>query len=334
MAKDRRFRKCVVRMILGLTALAVCALVFGVVYQANFERGLTARLEPPGQLVDIGSHHLHLYCTGTGEPPVALLSGSGLAYDEWSWEGIQADLSEITQACSYDRAGLGWSDRGPEPPSANQAVEELFTLLNRSGIDGPWIVAGHSLGGLYAQQLMNVHPEVVAALVLIEPTPDDMFEREPQELERFERAPLAAVFDAISNSRPLVGLQQFWWDRRHREPETSKWWVEKRLYRTVKHQRTATAEWQAIPESCEQVQAAGIPWGDIPLVLSLGQLTWSSMEQADIAWARELVGRSSRGRIEVVEGAGHGIPWERGDAVVVAVDSIIRTLRQTNDSPG
>jgi pimeloyl-ACP methyl ester carboxylesterase len=177
---------------------------------------------------------------------------------------------------------------------------------------------------------MNLHPEVVGALVLVEPTPDDMFRREPQELERFERGPLEAVFDAVSSSRSLVGLQRLF---SQKDPETSKWWVDKQLYRTVKHRRTATAESRAMPESCEQVLAARVPWGDIPLLLLFGQHTWSSADRGDIAWATELVGRSSRGRIKVVEGAGHGIPWERPEALVAAVDSIIPILGQTNDAP-
>ena len=342
MARNLRFRKFVIRMLLGLAALAVSASVFGVLYEVHLERKLTARYQPPGRLVDIGSHRLHLYCTGTGEPPVVLVSGSGLTYSEWSWGAIQADLSETTRACSYDRTGLGWSDRGPERSSANQAVEELFALLNRSGIDGPWVVAGHSLGGLYAQHLMNLHPEVVAGLVLVDITPDDMFQRTPRLLEEFEFSPLDAVFYAVSSLRPLVGLHRLSIEH---VPETDPTWVDRQLYLTVKHMRTAAAEWRAMPESAEQVRAARTPWGDIPLVvLAAGRHTplaeWgltdaesSEFFEAGIATYKEIAARSSHGRFEVVEGAGHGIPWERPDVVVAAVDSIIRTLRQTNDSP-
>jgi pimeloyl-ACP methyl ester carboxylesterase len=338
MTGNRRFRNFLIWVILGLAALVVCASVFGVLYEVHLERKLTGRYQPPGRLVDIGSHRIHLYCTGTGEPPVVLLSGSGLTYSEWSWEGVQADLSETTRVCSYDRAGLGWSDRGPERPSANQTVEELFALLNRSEIDGPWVVVGHSLGGLHAQHFMNLHPEVVAALVLVDATPDDLFQRIPRLVELFEPGPL----DASSSLRRLVGLHRLSIEQ---VPETDPTWVDRQLYQTVKHLRTAAAEWSGIPESAEQVRAARVPWGDIPLlVLVAGRYTppteWdltdaekSADKEANIAMYKETAGRSSHGRFEVVEGAGHGIPWERPEVVVAAVDSIIRILRQTKDSP-
>jgi pimeloyl-ACP methyl ester carboxylesterase len=112
------------------------------------------------------------------------------------------------------------------------------------------------------------------------------------------------------------------------------------LFLTVKHRRTAATEWKGIPESAEQVHAARVPWGDIPLlVLAAGRFTpnveWglteaekSQAQEATVAMYKELASRSTRGRMEVVEGSGHGIPWEQPEAVVSAVESTVQNLRQ------
>jgi pimeloyl-ACP methyl ester carboxylesterase len=323
-------------MSLGLAFLVVCMSGFGVLYEAHVQRMLTERFEPPGRLINVGSHRLHLYCTGIGDPPVILLSGSGLSHGEWNWGGVQSDLSQNTCVCSYDRAGIAWSDRGPGPPTADQTVEDLFELLNRSGINGPWVVVGHSLGGLHAQHLMNLHPGVVAALVLVDTTPDEVA---PGFAKFFKASPL----DYIGSSRPIMGLQLFWEDLTNRIPKTDPRWVNRRLFRTARERRTELAEWTGIPKSAEQVGATRVSWGDVPVVVLVAGLYTPSAEwglteaeksearAANITIQEAIAGRSTNGRLEVVEETGHGIPWERPEAVVAAVSSIIGTLRQKND---
>src|SRR6516162_6387417 len=81
---------------------------------------------PPGQLVDVGGYHMHLYCTGRGSPPVILDSGLG---DTWLvWRKTQPQIGRFTYVCSYDRAGLGWSDPSPQPRNSRVMAEELHAL--------------------------------------------------------------------------------------------------------------------------------------------------------------------------------------------------------------
>lgn len=121
---------------------------------------------PPGKLVQVGTHRLHLNCQGSGQPLVLLESGlSGWSQD---WALVQPQLARHTTVCSYDRAGYAWSDEAPEPRTGLQAVEDLRTLLHAAGLQGPMVVVGHSWGGMLAQMLAQTHPEEVAGLVLVD----------------------------------------------------------------------------------------------------------------------------------------------------------------------
>lgn len=121
---------------------------------------------PPGQLVNVGDHRLHLHCQGSGKPLVLLESGlSGWSQD---WALVQAPLAQHTTVCSYDRAGYAWSDESPQPRTGLQAVEDLRTLLRNADLQGPMVVVGHSWGGMLAQMLAQTHPQDVAGLVLVD----------------------------------------------------------------------------------------------------------------------------------------------------------------------
>ena len=103
------------------------------------------REPPPGKLVDIGGYQLHINCTGKGSPTVIL--EAGLGGDSRSWHEVQPEIAEFAQVCSYDRAGLGWSDPGPKPRTSQQIVKELHRLLAKADIQSPYVLVGHSFGG-------------------------------------------------------------------------------------------------------------------------------------------------------------------------------------------
>jgi pimeloyl-ACP methyl ester carboxylesterase len=124
--------------------------------------------EPPGELVDVGGHRLHLYCTGQGDRTVLLEAGLG----DWSLylRRLQDDLATTTRVCTYDRAGYGWSEPGPLPRTGAQIVTELEALLEAAGESGPYVLAGHSFGGLTMLMFAENHPEDIAGVVLIDST--------------------------------------------------------------------------------------------------------------------------------------------------------------------
>jgi pimeloyl-ACP methyl ester carboxylesterase len=147
--------------VLGLAAL-------GGGYETVRE-SLEARAYPaPGQLVDVGGHRLHLSCTGSGSPTVVLEPGLGGSSSDLAW--VTAAVARDTTLCVYDRAGRGWSDPAAGPQDAAQIAADLHTLLDRAQVPGPYVLAGHSFGGLYVLSFAARFPDDVAGMVLLDST--------------------------------------------------------------------------------------------------------------------------------------------------------------------
>lgn len=126
---------------------------------------------PPGKLLDVGGFHLHLNCTGKSGPAVVLIAGAGdFSFD---WGLVQPDVSRFTRVCSYDRAGLAWSDPGPTPRTMRQEVFELHTLLEVARVKAPYVLVGHSIGGLIARVYAEQYAGEVAGMVLVDSTHED-----------------------------------------------------------------------------------------------------------------------------------------------------------------
>jgi pimeloyl-ACP methyl ester carboxylesterase len=122
----------------------------------------------PGQLIDVGGRRLHLNCTGTGSPTVVLEPGHGEVSSAMGW--IAPAVAQHTRVCVYDRAGRGWSDPADGLQDAVETATDLHTLLDRAHIPGPYVLAGHSFGGLYVLTFTAAHPDQVAGLVLLDST--------------------------------------------------------------------------------------------------------------------------------------------------------------------
>lgn len=143
------------RPILGYAVLVLCLLATA--------KPSPAVYPPPGRLVDIGGRKLHLNCTGKGDPTVILMAGGGAFSIDWAL--VQPKVAENTRVCSYDRAGLGWSDPGPSEETVEETVDDLHALLQASGEHGPYVLVGASIGGIFIQAYQRAIPKDVAALV-------------------------------------------------------------------------------------------------------------------------------------------------------------------------
>jgi pimeloyl-ACP methyl ester carboxylesterase len=145
-------------------------------------QGVTTSLERrryphPGRLIDVGGHQLQIHCTGTGAPVVVLEApAAGLSE---SWARVQAALDPVTRVCSYDRAGLGWSERGDGAFDPGRVPLELQTLLAGAGEKPPFVIAGAGMGAAFARTFAVRFPTTVASVVLIDlPAADrDSFDR-------------------------------------------------------------------------------------------------------------------------------------------------------------
>ena len=150
-----------------LTAVLALSAVGGG-YETVSETVDTRAFPAPGQLVDVGGRSLHLRCTGSGSPTVLLQPGGGAMSSNLAW--ITPVVAQDTRVCVYDRAGRGWSDPADTPQDAARITTDLHTLLQRAGVAGPYVLAGHSFGGLYSLTFADHYPEEVAGMVLIDST--------------------------------------------------------------------------------------------------------------------------------------------------------------------
>jgi pimeloyl-ACP methyl ester carboxylesterase len=165
--------------LLGLVVALLALAVLGAIYQAIATERAERTYPPPGEMVDVGGYSLHINCVGQGSPTVILEAGSGLFSAQWV--RVQRQVSDTTRVCAYDRAGMGWSEMGPDPRDAKQITSELHTLLGKAGIEGPYVLVGHSFGGMYMQTYAARYPDEVAGVGLVDSSTDpDQFSQRPE----------------------------------------------------------------------------------------------------------------------------------------------------------
>jgi pimeloyl-ACP methyl ester carboxylesterase len=168
-------------LIVALLALAVA----GAIYQAIATERAERAYPPPGVMVDVGAYSLHINCVGQGSPTVVLDAGLGDMSASWVW--VQQEVAKTTRVCAYDRAGMGCSEMGPEPRDAEQISSELHALLERTNIgQGPYVLVGHSFGGLYTRTYAARYPDEVAGVALVDSSQPDQFSHQPQVRDSYE----------------------------------------------------------------------------------------------------------------------------------------------------
>jgi pimeloyl-ACP methyl ester carboxylesterase len=160
-----------VHFLVWLFGFLVLALLLGMLYQALGVRRDLRLNPPPGKLIDLGTHRLHLLDVGptnSSSGPLILLE-AGLMSTVLSWNEVRDELIKSHRVVSYDRAGLGWSDAGPAPRTLDRLVDELHVLLERAAIPPPYILVGHSFGGLIMPLFAARYPNETVGMVLVDP---------------------------------------------------------------------------------------------------------------------------------------------------------------------
>lgn len=153
---------------LAIVILAFAVLVgLGAGYQALGSRFDQRRFPPPGRLIDVSGHKVHLYELGSGSPTVIL--ESGISASSLNWRRVQTAVAEFARVCSYDRSGLGWSELSTEPCTPKSLAQQLHSLLRASELPAPFLLVGHSFGGLIVQAFAATYPDETAGIVLVDP---------------------------------------------------------------------------------------------------------------------------------------------------------------------
>jgi pimeloyl-ACP methyl ester carboxylesterase len=161
------------RRLARLAIVCLAILAFGTIYEAYAVRRDTARYPPPGQVAEIRGRKIHLNCTGHGHPTVVL--ESAFAGPALLWLPLQTEIESVTRVCSYDRDGLGWSADSGQPRTAAAFSSDLHASLAAVGESGPFVLVGHSLGGMLVLNYARQYPAEVAGVVLLDSTHPGQF---------------------------------------------------------------------------------------------------------------------------------------------------------------
>ncbi|MEP7357789.1 MAG: alpha/beta hydrolase, partial [Anaerolineales bacterium] len=305
----------------GLVAALIAGLsLAGAGYEAIAARGDAQAFPPPGQMVDVGGYKLHIQCMGTGSPTV-VLDGTSL-----DWSLVQTEMGQTTRVCAYDRAGMGWSERGPEPRTPEQNARELHTLLTNAGIEGPYVLVGHSLAGKNVRLFALLYPEQVAGMVLVDARSEYVDARtSPAEAQAFKNlyAALASVYKVARGLgvMRLVGANVVGAPVLSAETRA----VIAMVAYAPRSQDTGTAEANAREASDAQLAAAP-SLGDRPLVVLASEQNMTG----DANWPeaqRLLAALSTQGQLIVPAGSSHYIHWDHPAVVIDAVRQVVSQVR-------
>src|SRR5688572_8848431 len=195
--------------VMAVAALLVVLPLAGLAYETHADRDTRRTFQAPGRLVDIGGRRLHLLCIGDGFP-IVLFEAPGFGVSSLSSATVRERVASRTTVCSYDRAGMGWSDPAPEILTAGSLVRDLAALQDRAGLTPPFVLVASSVGGLTAEMFARLHPERTAGLIFLDAASSGLVdELEQTALVRWIRgaAPVlvtAAQFGAIRLLNPFV----------------------------------------------------------------------------------------------------------------------------------
>jgi pimeloyl-ACP methyl ester carboxylesterase len=247
------------RLVYALVGLCAVA-ALGAGYQA-IAQWRDDRMPPPGQLVDVGGHRLHLLCAGTGTPTVVLESGLGETSAYWAW--ISTAIARTTRVCAYDRAGRGWSEAAGAPQDGLAVADDLHALLASAHVPAPVVLVGHSSGAAYVRIFAGRYPEQVAGAVLLDGQPAEAFEKLP-DYPGFYRSYRRVTLFLPALARLGIGRLVYHHDF-DQLPAGSRE-AERRHYSSTRMYQSMRDEFAALPATLRQAHAAE-SFGDRPLVV-------------------------------------------------------------------
>lgn len=291
----------------------------GAAYEQVAAAGDATAYPAPGRLVDVGGYRLHLDCRGEGSPTIVMDAGLGKSSLDWTL--IQPQLAHTTKVCTYDRAGMGWSDPGPAPRTPSRIASELHVLLHNAGVAGPYLLVGHSLAGKNMRLFANDYPAEIAGMVLIDA-------RSEVVEANADQPAFAAALEAQATQYAVarkLGIVRLFGGSLVALPQISPALAtQMALFETDPSAIAATTQ-EGLNRTADDLTLARSDLGSMPLtVIAAGS------NMADPAWSAaqsSMAKLSTKGRLVVAEGSGHAVHLEKPEIVIDAISGLVDEIR-------
>ena len=325
------------RVLLGLVSLFILLGMVGAIYQARATAADRARFRPPGEFVQVDNRNMHIYCQGEGSPTVILDAGTG----GWSiaWSEIMPELAQETKVCSYDRAGLGWSEAANDARTPQDIASDLKTLLEAADTEPPYIITGFSYTGLSARVFSFQNPDEVVGMVLVDPTTEFDNEMMDDNLMRQQQS-LVGIYQFFGLGARL-GLVRFL------EPEEMAPYApfipedvtQPDIYYSFVSEpvwwQTSQKEFSSRlnVDNLDDTRVNGVI-RDIPTVIIGAETvsgeddkTFAALQDMNLNHLREIASRSELAEFVLAEGSSHEVPRDKPEVVIDAIKRVIEATR-------
>jgi pimeloyl-ACP methyl ester carboxylesterase len=280
--------------------LILCAGICGQCAVAQRKTDDMRQISSFEELVDVGGRRLFIKCSGeanTGSPVVLLDAGMGNNSEAWSL--VQPQAAQFARVCSYDRAGIGKSDRAPQPRTSQEIVNDLRNLLAKAGIKPPYVLVGHSFGGMNVRLHASQYPKEVAGMVLVDSAHEDEIDRMiallPPEMLKNAK-PEDMIIQSAEGIDFIKSIAQL---------RTANWHSDIPLIVLTRGSATFNPNDYAVPSLAPKY------------------------EQIRLELQQELVRRSSRGKQIIAEKSGHNIHRDQSELVIDAIRQVVDETKST-----
>ncbi len=300
-------------------------LVLGMLYQYVSSKRDQRKLPPMGEMIDIGTHRLHVLHSQSFQtgPSVILEAGGGMTSS--SWMLVQPEIAKFANCISYDRAGLGYSEQDPSPATILNSVNDLYQLLAKLNLPKPYILVGHSYAGLLNQLYAKLHPDDVAGIVLVDATHEEWLKIVP-----FPSAGALTLFRILT----FFGVLRLFIRKLFPLPKTLPVQMRQRIYAEASVSKGIVNNKAIFTKTnIKKIFAAfaDIPRLNKPLtVITAGLRSGPERKFAEkqTVLQKDLVSRSIQGQQVIAEKSGHFIPFWQPELIVSAVDEMIKKLEK------
>ncbi len=268
--------------------------------------------EPKGKYAMMDNYRLYFHCQGEGSPTV--LFDGGIADSSANWLSIATEISKTTRTCIFDRAGYGMSDAGPSPRLTSTIVEELYGVLLKAEISGPYVLVGHSFGGYTMQYFAGLFPKKVAGMVLVESSHPDQIDR-LKELDELPKADRKTLIKVPEYDLSKMTKQQRYWALLNSNRKAI--YAQMQELRSFKHSAKEVNELKTFPAEIPlAVLTRGI--SQLPSVDGKYSLetVWQDMQT-------ELTNLSSNSWQVIVKNSGHSIHLEAPEVVIENIQRVL-----------